>query len=135
MILDGVEFTPVSGTISFEEGEIWKQIVIPVLDIYRISKIYVALYDPSNGWKLSRKATTRISIVGDDAETIKAKGIEEIIKFMQKDQHISWLQQFKHACILSPKIDENGMIDDVSKWSLNSKVTCYFLKYIFTLIK
>ena len=37
--IDGVEFTPISGTIVFEEGEISKQIIIPVLDIYRISKI------------------------------------------------------------------------------------------------
>lgn len=37
--LDGVEFTPISGTITFEEGEISKQIIIPVLDIYKVSKI------------------------------------------------------------------------------------------------
>lgn len=97
LILDGVEFTPISGTVTFEDGETSKHIIIPVLDFYRISKVCVVLFEPTGGSKLSRKSSTQISIVGEDSESIKAKGIEEIIKQMQKEQHLSWLQQFKHA--------------------------------------
>lgn len=116
----GVDFMPVSGTITFEQGENEKELVIPILEREALEErgdqFEVELFDVSGGAKLGKKNRATVEIVGDTEIIRKAKGVEEIINMMQKEQNLSWGQQFKQAIILSPQVDENGVIDDITGW-------------------
>jgi solute carrier family 8 (sodium/calcium exchanger) len=114
----GKDYEPVSGVITFEAGETEKEIFIKLLpnsDSTEKDDIFqVQLHSPSGGAKLSKKKVILVEICGDSIEFQKAKGLEEIIKEMQMNKQISWLGQFKQAVILSPQIDENGEIDNIT---------------------
>lgn len=116
--IPGVDYVAVGGTVHFEQGENEKEIMIPILERpsleERGDQFEVELYEPTNGSTLGKKSQITVEIVGDTEVIRKAKGIEEIIKLMQKDQNLSWGQQFKNAILLSPQVDENGIIDEIT---------------------
>ena len=118
--IPGVDYIPVSGTVIFEQGENEKEIVIPILErdalIERGDHFEVELFEPTGGSELGKKFKATVEIAGDTEIVRKAKGVEEIIKLMQKDQNLTWCQQFKQACLLSPQVDENGVIDEITGW-------------------
>ena len=72
------------------------------------------MHSPTGGATISKKKVIMVEIQGDSKELQKAKGLEEILKEMQAQKKLSWIDQFKQACILSPQLDENGEIDDVT---------------------
>jgi len=110
----------VSGTVIFEQGENEKEIIIPILERESLEErgdqFEVEIFEPTGGATLSKKNIAIVEVAGDTEVVRKAKGIEDIIKLVQKEQNLSWGQQFKHACLLSPQVDENGVIDDITGW-------------------
>ena len=115
-----IDFVPVSGTVTFEQGENEKEVIIPILERESLEErgdqFEVELFDPSGGASLNKKYKATVEIAGDTEIVRKAKGIEDIIKMIQKEQNLSWGQQFKDACMLSPQVDENGIIDEITGW-------------------
>lgn len=101
----------VAGTVTFEQGENEKMIVIPITSI---DVIEAELFSPTGGATLSKKALATVEVVGDNEVIQKAKGIEEIINLMRADQNVPWKYQFKQAVMLSPQVDEKGIIDDIT---------------------
>ena len=106
------------GQVTFLSGETEKEIFIKILnndnkaekdDIFQVQ-----LHSPTGGATISKKKVIMVEIQGDSKELQKAKGLEEILKEMQAQKKLSWIDQFKQACILSPQLDENGEIDDVT---------------------
>jgi solute carrier family 8 (sodium/calcium exchanger) len=63
---------------------------------------------------LENKKECLVEIVGDDELLQKARGIEEIIESMNNQQEAGWGQQFKVACMLSPQLDENNNIIQIT---------------------
>jgi solute carrier family 8 (sodium/calcium exchanger) len=116
----GIDYTPVTGTIKFEQGENEKEIMIPILQREALEErgdqFEVELFEPSGGSTLGKKSKITVEIIGDTEALKQAKGVEEIIKIMQKEQHLSWGRQFKEAVLLSPQVDESGVIDDITGW-------------------
>lgn len=112
----GVDFEAVKGQIEFGAGETEKEVIIKILDTGedRDDVFQVTLSNPTGGATLSKKTVCMVEIKGSSLEVQRAKGLEEIIKEMQKDKKIGWLEQFKQAVILSPQIDDDGEIDDIT---------------------
>lgn len=65
---------------------------------------------------MNKKSTAIVEIIGETEAIRKARGIEDIINMIQKEQNLSWCGQFKQACLLSPQVDENGVIDEITGW-------------------
>ena len=86
--IPGEDYMAVSGTVSFEQGENEKEIIIPILDRdsieERADQFEVELYEPTNGAKLGKKFKTTVEIVGNNEILMKAKGVEEIINNIRK---------------------------------------------------
>lgn len=116
--IPGRDYQPVTGVATFATGETEKNVVIKLLENDQSDEkddiFQVQLHSPSGGAKLSKKKICIVEIKGDPIEVQKAKGLEELIKEMQMNKNISWLEQFKQAVILSPQLDENGEIDDIT---------------------
>jgi solute carrier family 8 (sodium/calcium exchanger) len=93
-------------------------VIIPILDKNtleeRNDQFEVELFEPTGGATLGKKYKATVEIVGNTEIIRKAKGVEDIINMIRKNQNISWGQQFKQACMLSPQVDENGVIDEIT---------------------
>jgi solute carrier family 8 (sodium/calcium exchanger) len=133
-----VDFTPVAGTVTFEQGENEKEIVIPILERPALEErgdmFEVELYEPTGGSTLGKKSKASVEICGDNEVVRKAKGLEEIINMIQKEQNLSWGQQFKNACLLSPQVDENGVIDEITGWEAVIHFCAIGWKVLFALV-
>ena len=127
-----IDYMPTEGTLHFETGETMKIIEVSILpkeeEIEEGQEMAFAVklsdirykndekHEAENieKPKLGKKNECFIEIVGDTQLLQKAKGIEEIIKNMQNDEEVTWCKQFKNACMLSPQVDENGNMIEVS---------------------
>lgn len=126
------DYMPVEGTLYYETGETMKIVEVPILPkeeeieegqevafSVQLSDIRYKDDQKHNAEniekpKLGKKNECFVEIVGNAQLIQKAKGIEEIIKNMQKDEQITWGRQFKNACMLSPQLDENNNMIEVS---------------------
>ena len=137
--IPGEDYMAVSGTVSFEQGENEKEIIIPILDRdsieERADQFEVELYEPTNGAKLGKKFKTTVEIVGNNEILMKAKGVEEIINNIRKKGNTQrWRDQFKLACMLSPQVDENGVIDDITTIEALTHFAAIGWKVLFALV-
>mmetsp|Transcript_20070 Transcript_20070/g.19676 ORF Transcript_20070/g.19676 Transcript_20070/m.19676 type:complete len:279 (-) Transcript_20070:405-1241(-) len=126
------DYMPVEGTLYYETGETMKIVEVPILPkeeeieegqevAFSVQLSDIRYKDDQKHQaeniekpKLGKKSECFVEIVGDTQLVQKAKGIEEIIKNMQKDEQITWAKQFKRACMLSPQLDENNKMIEVS---------------------
>jgi len=134
----GLDFTPVQGVITFEQGENEKEIMVPILQREALEErgdqFEVELYEPTGGSSLGKKSRVTVEIVGDTEVLRKAKGVEDIIKMMQKERNLSWGQQFKQAIILSPQVDESGAIDEITGWEATIHFIAIGWKVLFACV-
>jgi len=133
-----VDFIPVSGTIVFEQGENEKEVIVPILERESLEErgdqFEIELLEPSGGATLGKKSKATVEIAGDTEIVRKAKGIEDIINMVQKDQNVTWGHQFKNAILLSPQIDENGIIDEITGWEAALHFLCIGWKVLFATV-
>ena len=114
------DYLPKSGVLVFNHGETEKEIEIEILpkethEVEERADVFaVRIFDPEGGVKISKKDISFIEIVGDNELLTKVKGIQEMLEMLQQNENKTWASQFKQAVILSPQIDEEGNIDDVS---------------------
>lgn len=126
-----IDYMPCEGTLTFESGETMKVIEVAILqkedkDAERDDVFAVKLLDPkyanaeknkSAGIelpKLGKKNECFVEIVSDSELIDKARGIEEMIEALQNTKEVTYCQQFKNACMLSPQLDENNNMIEVS---------------------
>lgn len=64
--------------------------------------------------KLGKKSECFVEIVSDDELIQKVRGIEKMIEMLKAEEDETWCGQFKKACMLSPQLDEEGKMVDVS---------------------
>jgi hypothetical protein len=128
---------PCEGSLAFDTGETMKVIEVAILqkeqkvpdteaeaEVERDDVFAVKLYEPRYANeaknnvegielpKLGKKNECFVEIVGDSEALDKARGIEEMIQALQNNEEVTYCQQFKNACMLSPQLDEdNNMID------------------------
>lgn len=113
-------FVPENDTLIFEHGEIEKEIKVNLVEVEREDPdrddvFQLRLYDVEpEGAKITKKNKCIIHIVGDNELDNKVEDIEKILDIMQKSNEVSWLGQFKKACLLHPQVDEEGNVDDVT---------------------
>ena len=140
----GIDYLSTEGFLIFETGETMKIIEVPILprepkegegdkngegeednedreDIF-VVKISEPQYtnikknsiEGIEKPKLGKKSEWFVEIVGDTELLQKTKGIEELIEAMKKNEKVTWARQFKNACMLSPQLDENNNMTQVS---------------------
>lgn len=127
-----IDYVPVEGKLTFEGGETMQAINVSILpredkdsserdNVFsvKLSDVKFALEGKNKVEntirpRLGKKNECFVEIIGDDELLEKARGIEEIIESMNNQQQVGWLQQFKVACMLSPQLDENNNIVQVS---------------------
>jgi solute carrier family 8 (sodium/calcium exchanger) len=132
-----IDYMPCEGSLTFDTGETLKVIEVAILqkeqkasdteaaeEAERDDVFAVKLYEPKYANeaknnvegielpKLGKKNECFVEIVGDSEALDKARGIEEMIQALQNNEEVTYGQQFKNACMLSPQLDEdNNMID------------------------
>ena len=74
-------------------------------------KLYDA--DPS-AVKISKKDTAVIQIVTDSEKKKQAEALNQLMERIQREEKITWSQQFKIATQLHPSKNEEGEIEDIS---------------------
>jgi hypothetical protein len=127
-----VDYMPCEGSLTFETGETMKVIEIGIIEKEekdggeRDDVFAVKIFDPKYALdhknttegiempKLGKKNECFVEIVGDDELLQKARGIEQILESMKASDEVSWCGQFKQACMLSPQLNEDGKMIDVS---------------------
>jgi len=113
-------FLPKTETLIFEHGEIEKDIQVNIIEIEdedpdRDEIFEIKLFDiEPEGAQLTKKDKCIVHIVGDNELDNKVEDIEKFLDLMQKSENVSWISQFKKACLLHPQVDEEGNIDDVT---------------------
>ena len=123
---------PVEGSLTFETGETMQIIEVGILakeeeeGVERDDVFVVKIFEPGfanpekqaldniEKPKLGKKNECYVEIVGDNELIEKAKGIEQVIESLKQNEDVTWLRQFKLACMLSPQLDENNKIVDIS---------------------
>ena len=60
--------------------------------------------------------------------------LEKTLTLMNKNNEISWLGQFKRACLLHPQVDEEGNVYDVSGFDAFLHFISIGWKVIFSVI-
>lgn len=105
--------------VTFLHGETMKEIVVNLVtdDMNDETDVYfnLKISDPEpEGLKISKKDTCIVNVVGEDDTDSTVKDIQKILEIMSKQETISWLGQFKQACLLHPQVDEEGNIDDIT---------------------
>lgn len=127
-----IDYMPVEGMLNYETGETMQIIEVGIMakdekdGIERDDVFAVKIFDPKYANdekqnseniekpKLGKKHECYVEIVGDNELIDKAKGIEEIIEQMRQNDEVTWCGQFKQACMLSPQLDENNKMVEVS---------------------
>jgi solute carrier family 8 (sodium/calcium exchanger) len=113
-------FIPKTETLIFEHGEIEKDIHVDVIEVEnedpdRDDCFEIRLFDiEPEGAEIIKKNRCIVHIVGDNELDNKVQDIEKFLDLMQKSENVSWISQFKKACLLHPQVDEEGNIDDVT---------------------
>lgn len=133
-------FIPKTETLIFEHGEIEKDITIDIIEVEdedpnRDDAFQIKLFDVEpEGAEITKKDKCIIHIVGDNELDSKVEDIEKFLDLMQKSENVSWIGQFKKACLLHPQVDEEGNVDEVT----GSEAVLHFLsigwKVLFAII-
>ena len=118
----GVDYEPKEGILNFAHQESSKQIVIPILphpdapeDEVRDEIFGVKLYDPQPAAvKVSRKDVCVIEICKDAVQKAQDEALTQLLEKIQREEDITWGQQFKRACMLHDSRAEDGTIERVS---------------------
>ena len=118
----GVDYEPREGILNFAHQESSKQIVIPILahpdapdDEIRDEIFGVKLYDPlPAAVKVSRKDVCVIEICKDAEQKAQDEALNQLLEKIQREEEITWGQQFKQACMLHDSRAEDGTIERVS---------------------
>jgi solute carrier family 8 (sodium/calcium exchanger) len=75
----------------------------------------VKLFDAEpSAVKISKKDTCMVEIVSDNARVKQAEALQQLLERINRQENITWGQQFKDACMLHPSKNEKGEIEDVS---------------------
>lgn len=64
--------------------------------------------------KISKKDTAIIEIVTDSEKKKQAEALQQLLERINREENISWGQQFKEACKLHPQRNEDGEIEDIA---------------------
>ena len=133
-------FIPKTETLIFENGEIEKEILVDIIEVEnedadRDDVFQINLFDiEPEGAEVTKKDKCIIHIVGDNELDSKVEDIEKFLDLMQKSENVSWIGQFKKACLLHPQVDEEGNIDDVTGLEALLHFTSIGWKVLFALI-
>ncbi len=86
------------------------------------------------GAKLAKKHVCLVNIIGDDDTENAVKDIEKILEVMQKQEDMSWGNQFKQAIMLHPQVDEEGNINDITSFEAFMHFLSIGWKVLFALV-
>lgn len=122
MAVAGKDFVPVEGTLEFEHNEVEKEIIVPIIvrkegeENQERDEIFgVKLYDPQPSIvKISKKDTVIVEIVTDAQKKKQADSLQQLLDRINREERITWKQQFINACMLHPTKNEDGAIEDIS---------------------
>ena len=133
-------FLPKTDTLHFDHGETKKNIKVDIISIKdenpdRDDTFEIRLFDiDPEGAKLSKKDTCTIHIVGSNELVYKVEDLEKTLLLMNRDNEVSWLGQFKRACLLHPQVDEEGNVYEVSGFDAFLHFISIGWKVIFCII-
>jgi solute carrier family 8 (sodium/calcium exchanger) len=116
----GRDFEPCEGELEFGHTESKKTISIKILahedpDEERDEIFGVKLYEAEpEVVKISKKDTCIVEIVTDSERKKQAEALTQLLERINREENITWGQQFKDATKLHPQKNEDGDIEDVS---------------------
>ena len=116
----GVDYEPREGILNFAHQESSKTITIPILaheneDDERGEIFGVKLFDPQPAAvKVSRKDVCVIEIVKDAEQRAQDEALNQLLEKVQREEDITYGQQFKRACMLHDSRAEDGTIERVT---------------------
>ena len=95
----------------------------------------IRLHDAEpEGCKLTKKDTCIMDISAEDEANNVVQDLEKIYELMQKQENVSYLGQFKRACMLHPQVDEEGNVDDITAMEAFMHFLSIFWKFIFSTV-
>lgn len=118
----GIDFTHVKGKLEFGHGEVEKEIKVPILEHKdadpneeRDEIFGIKIFDPyPEIVKISSKNVQIVEIVTDAEKKKQADSLQQLLDKINREEKISWGQQFINACLLHPVKNEDGVIQDIS---------------------
>ena len=123
-----------SGELEFLHQESKKQIKIPILehedpDEERDEIFGLKLYDAEpSAVKISKKDTIVVQIVTDSEKKKQAEALNQLMERIQREEKITWGQQFKDATMLHPTKNEEGEIRVRGPWYMNQRKLQWWLR-------
>ena len=118
----GKDYTPTEGTLVFKHQEGKKEIIIPILaheneeiGEERNEIFGVKLFDANpSAVKISKKNTLIVEIVTDAQRKQHVDALTQLLEKINREERITWGQQFLKATMLHPSKNEDGVIEDIS---------------------
>lgn len=114
----GIDFTHVKGKLEFGHGEVEKEIKVPILEHKdadpneeRDEIFGIKIFNPQPEIvKISSKNVQIVEIVTDAEKKKQADSLQQLLDKINREENITWGQQFINACMLHPVKDEDGVI-------------------------
>lgn len=116
--IPGRDYTTTEGVLEFAHGEVEREIVVPIIqrdnNEERDEIFGVKLYDPTPAIvKISKKDTCIVEIVTDAQKKKQSDSLQQLLDKINREENITWKQQFINACMLHPTKNEDGVIEDI----------------------
>jgi len=93
------------------------------------------LYDAEpSAVKISKKDTCIIEIVTDAEAKKQAEALQQLLERINKEENVTWGQQFINACLLHPTKNDDGEIEDISGIDAVMHFFAIGWKVIFSLV-
>ena len=136
----GRDYEHVSGTLTFQAGEIKKTIQIPIVphedpEAVRDETLGLRLTNVAPaGAKLTKKNMVFVNIITDVDRKRQEELYTQLLAKVEAEEEATWASQFITACMLHPAKNEDGEIEDVSGVDAFIHLLTIFWKVFFSFI-